>query len=363
MSLRLNRFFSHYKKKIKTSLWKKISRKSGKKLNALIFHTVDQKNGIHPPRVESTNKQHLIDSHLSQRSAYHIEEFAKQMYIHLVYFNLLYLHYETQKVDFCIYAIQKNPILAHVFQLSYNEFRSKFYRLLVISSDQGENFSLALNKPAELFSLFTYLIRFLFPPLAILGGIIRMGINELNKKTKSRDSKNTLNYCKTDENFTKMVSLLFSLILVKNLPDEGALDLFVKKNFSIFWKILQEHAEASSTKDFFSADRIEKIWAYCFCLFELTTVGHSVNLPHPLKIENTLKPHQQKNEITFFPLYPSLSNTKPNTAPVFDIKKFDMKKITELPTITSSNINHFWKNKIRPPLLENSKPFSELLID
>lgn len=356
MSLGVNRFFSHYKKKIKTSLWKKVSKKSRKKINALTaHHTIAQENLMPSAFVDSVTESTLIRATPSKVSTHHLEDFAKLIYIYLVYLNSLYLQYETNKVDFCIYAIQKNPILADAFQLSYNAFRAKFYRLLVISGDQGENFSLALNKPSELLSLLTYFIRFLFPPLAIVGGIIRMGINELNKKIKSRESKNSLTYCKTDENFTKIVSLLFSTILVRNLPDEEDLDAFVKSNFSIFWKILQEHAEFFLKKEVFSENRIEKIWAYCFCLFESSVIYNSRNTSIALKLDSKPKLLTYQKDV---PPYQDLPKANQATTHFFDIKK-----IPDLPVIALNNLSQFWKNKTHLPLLKNSKHFSELIID
>lgn len=255
----------------------------------------------------------------SEASPYQIENFFKVIYINLIYLNIIYLHHETNKVDFCLQAMQKNPILTYAFQLSYNEFRAKFYNLLVISADEGENFSLALSRSAEFFSLLTHFCDLLPPPLSALGGVIRVGINEINKKNKVHESRNTLKYCITDENFTKIVSLLFSCILVKNLTDVEDLDLLIKKNFSIFWEILKKQAEQSKNKPSFP--EIEKIWAYCFCLFESTVFQDS-------KLNSSTKTNQ-------------LCGTN----------FFDTKKLRSIPMLsmmpTLNTMSKFWGNKVQ----------------
>ncbi|WP_342220503.1 hypothetical protein [Rickettsiella endosymbiont of Miltochrista miniata] len=320
MFFKINRFFSHFKKK-KISLWKKIPKEKRQKVNSLSYTTLNnQESSKSTQIIEQPNKR--LVPYPSETSNYHIENLFKIIYINLIYLNIIYLHHETNKVDFCLQAIQRNPILAHAFQLSYNEFRAKFYNLLVISADQGENFSLALSRQAEFFSILTHLCELLPPPFSALGGVIRLGINEINKKSKTHESKNALKYCITDENFTKIVSLLFSSILVKNLTDKEDLDLSVKKNFSIFWEILKEQAEQFIKKDNFPQN-IEQIWAYCFCLFE-----------SKLNASNTLPSTQIK----------SIANTHQ----LCGTKFFDAKKLPSLPMLplsTINNISKFWENK------------------
>ncbi len=169
---------------------------------------------------------------------------------------------------------------------------------------------------------------------------------------------NSLNYCKTDENFTKLVSLLFSTILVRNLPDDEDLDRFVKSNFSIFWKILQANADFFLKKEVFSENRIEKIWAYCFCLFESSVIYNSRNTSNALKLTNKPKLLTYQKDVNSFPPYQDLPKAN-QTATHF----FDIKKIPDLPMITLNNLSQFWKNKTPLPLLKNSKHFSELIID
>lgn len=235
------------------------------------------------------------------------ENLLKIIYINFIYLSIIYLHHQTNKIDFCLQNIEKNPFLTQAFQLSYNKFRAKFYNLLVISADQGENFTLALSRQAEFFSSLTHFFELLPVPFSALGGIIRIGINEINKRHKTDESKKLLNYCVTDENFIKIVSLFFSSILVKNLSETENLDLSVKKNFSIFWDILKEQAERFGNKPNLP-NNIKMIWAYCFYLFELT-----------------LKKIDQPNNTDFF-----------------DPKKLPSLPIRQLPPI---KIGKFWQIK------------------
>ena len=302
MLFRLNKLFSRSKKS--TSLWKKISKKKRQNIKA-----VENKSLV---------------PHSLKGDSYPNENLLKIIYINFIYLSIIYLHHQTNKIDFCLQNIQKNPLLAQAFQLSYNEFRAKFYNLLIISTDQGENFSLALSRQAEFFSALTHFFEILPLPFSALGGIIRIGINEINKRHKANESKKLLNYCVTDENFTKVVSLLFSYILVKNLPETENLDLSVKKNFSIFWDILKEQTEKFENNPNFSKN-IEKIWAYCFYLFELTAFCSP-------KLE-----FEQKNSIK--------KSSQPYETNFFDPKKFltlPSLPIRQLPPV---NIGRFWESK------------------
>lgn len=298
------------KKKIKTSLWKKTSKKNKQNINSRIHES-------------------SVNTELETNNKCSIEDLHKLNYICFVFLKIIYLHYETNKVDFCIKSIQNNPILADAFRLSYNEFRAKFCNLLIISEDQGENFSLALSRQAEFFSILTHIFGLLPPPFSTLGEIIRLGINEINKKNKVLKSKNILKYCITDENFTKIVSLLFSCILVKNLTVEEDLDLSVKKNFSIFWEILKTQGEQCLNKPSFS-ENIEKIWAYCFCLFESTAFCTSTVNASDAKLES-----KQKNSIKNTN---QLCGTK-----FFDTKKFPSIPMRQLPSL--HNMSKFWEDK------------------
>jgi hypothetical protein len=325
MFFRINRFFSHFKKN-RISLWKKIPKKNRQNIKTLEYNKLNDQESLISTQIADQNTKLLLP-YSSATSANQIENIFKIIYINLIYLNIIYLHHETNKVDFYLRSIQKNPILAHAFQLSYNEFRAKFYNLLVISADEGENFSLALSRSAEFFSLLTHFCELLPPPFSALGGVIRVGINEINKKNKVHESKNTLKYCITDENFTKIVSLLFSCILVKNLTDIEDLDLFVKKNFSIFWEILKEQAELPINKSSFP-ENIEKIWAYCFCLFEFTICNSKLNSSNTL-LESTQKPLITNPQ--------QLCGTK-----FFDTKKLPSIPMLRLPTM---NTSQFWGNK------------------
>lgn len=332
MLFRFNKLFPRFKKNIKTSLWKKISKEKRQKIKTLENNTLKtQENSINAEIIASHIKS-LVPYSLEASSSpsCHTENFAKLISIKLIYLNIIYLHHQTHKIDSCLQAMQKNPILAHAFQLSYNEFRAKFYNLLVMSADQGKNFSLALSRKAEFFSALTHFFG-LFPiPLSPLGGIIRIGINHINKKNKVYNSKKLLNYCVTDENFTKVVSLLFSCILVKNLSETETLDRSIKKNFLIFWKILKEQAEELGNKPNFPRN-IEKIWAYCLAVFEQTTFSN----PKVSTTDTTLN-SKQKNSIK-----------KEN--PFCETNFFGPKKFLSLPSIpmqklsTISTTSKFWE--------------------
>ncbi len=323
MRFKFNNFFSFFKKSGKTSLWKKIPKKKRQKIK-----TLENKNTSSTQVAESYKA--LVPYSL-EATSYPVENLLKIIYINFIYLSISYLHHQTDKIDFCLQAIQKNPILASAFQLSYNEFRAKFYNLLVISIDQGENFMLALSKEAEFFATLTHFFELLPAPFSALGGIIRLGINEINKRHKAYESKKLLNYCVTDENFTKLVSLLFSCILVKNLSETEDLDLSVKKNFSIFWEILKGQAEQFGNKPNFP-ENIEKIWAYCFYLFELNAFSDSKLIP-----ETILDP---KQKISF-----NKSNQLCRTI-FFDPKKFLSLSTQQLPGI--DNIGKFWEDKAHP---------------
>lgn len=245
---------------------------------------------------------------------------------------IAYLHHHTNILDRCLQAMQKNPILTSAFQLSYNEFRAKFYNLLVISADQGENFSLALSKQAEFFSTLTHFFELLPPPFSALGGVIRFGISEISKRHKVYDSKSLLNYCITDENFTKIVSLLFSCILVKNLSETEDLDLSVKKNFSIFWEILKEKADQFGNKANFT-EKIEKIWAYCFCFFELTlSINSKQNISKSILNSDQKKISKMINQ---FQLSGSI---------FFDLKKSPSVSSLTMRPLARNNIGIFWND-------------------
>lgn len=325
MRYRFNNFFSFFKKSGRTSLWKKIQKKKRQKINT-------QENiNISSTQIAESYKA-LVPYPLEATSC-PTENLLKIIYINFIYLNIIYLHHQTEKIDFCLQAIQKNPILVSAFQLSYNEFRAKFYNLLVISADQGENFMLALSKEAAFFSTLTYFFELLPAPFSALGGIIRLGIHETNKRHKAYESKKLLNYCITDENFTKLVSLLFSCILVKNLSETEDLDLSVKKNFSIFWEILKEQAKQFGNKPNFPKS-IEKIWAYCFYLFELSAFSDSKLIP-----ETILDP---KQKISFKKINQLCGTT------FFDPKKFLSLPSEQLPAINT--ISKFWEDKIQPDI-------------
>ena len=323
MWFKFNNFFYFFKKNVKTSLWKKISKKKRQKIMAL-----ENKNRSSLQVAESYK---ALPPYPLEANSYSVENVLKIIYINFIYLSIIYLHHQTDKIDFCLQAIQKNPILASAFQLTYNEFRAKFYNLLVISTDQGENFMLALSKEAEFFSTLTYFFELLPVPFSALGGIIRLGINKLNKKHKALESKKLLNYCITDENFTKLVSLIFSCILVKNLStvsETEDLDLSIKKNFSIFWEILKEQAEQFGNKPSFP-ENIEKIWAYCFYLFELRAFSGST-----LISETIIDPNQKIS--------------LPCGTIFFDPKKFLSLPPQQLPTI--NNVSKFWEDKTHPDI-------------
>ena len=278
MRFKINNSLSRYRKKMKTSLWKKIPKKNQQSIDNSHIH-------------KSSAKLTANNKHPLEASIYSVEELNKLNYICFVFLKIIYLHYETNKVDFCIQSIQNNPILEYAFRLSYNEFRTKFNTLQTISNDQGENLALELSRSAKFFSILTHLFELLPPPFSAVGGVIRVGISEINKKNKVHESKNALKYCITYENFTKIVSLLFSCILVKNLTNEEDLDLSVKNNFSIFWEILKKQGEQCVNKPGFS-ENVEKIWAYCFCLFESTASCNSILNASDSKLESN-----QKNSI------------------------------------------------------------------
>lgn len=304
----------------KTSLWKKIPRGKRKKIKAL-----ENKNTLSTQITESCKA--LVS--YPEATSYPVENLLKLIYINFVYLEIIYFHHQTNKIDFCLQAIQKNPILTETFQLSYNEFRAKFDTLRLISKDQGENFTLALSRQTGFFSMLTHFFELLPVPFSALGGIIRIGINEINKRHKIYESKKLLNYCITDENFTKVVSLLFSYILIKNLSKIEDLDHSIQKNFSIFWEILKEQAEQFGNKPSFP-ENIEKIWAYCFCLFELAVYNHS-----NLNISEALLDSQPKNLIN-------------QTHPLCGTNFFDPKKFPSLPIQpfpTMNTISKFWENK------------------
>jgi hypothetical protein len=321
MSSKINRIWIDLKKiekqikrKIKTSLWKKTSKKNKQTINSSLIHESSVNTEI-----EANNKFPL------EASTYSIEDLHKINYICFVFLKIIYLHYETNKVDFCIQSIQNNPILEYAFRLSYNEFRTKFNTLQTISNDQGENLALELSRSAKFFSILTHFFELLPPPFSAVGGIIRLGISEVNKKNKVLESKNALKYCKTYENFTKIVSLLFSCLLVKNLTDVEDIDRLVEKNFSVFWEILNEQAEQSQEKSSFPKN-IESFWASCFCLFTFTVF---FNTNTKLNSSNTI-------------LEPAQSSIEQNLA---ISNFFDAKKLHSIPMLRLPIINKFWQNK------------------
>ncbi|MGC1854605.1 MAG: hypothetical protein WA659_04445 [Candidatus Aquirickettsiella sp.] len=315
-------------KKIKTSLWKKTSKKNKQNINSSHIHA------------SNVNTEILANNKFSfEASKYSIEDLHKLNYICFVFLKVIYLHYETNKVDFCIQSIQNNPILEYIFRLSYNEFRTKFIILQTISNDQGENLALELSRSAKFFSILTHLFELLPPPFSAVGGVMRLGISEVNKKNKVLESKNILKYCNTYENFTKIISLLFSCILVKNLTDIEDLDALVEKNFSFFWKILNAQAEQSQEKSSFP-ENIEKFWASCFCLFASTVFCNS-----KLNATNAVE-SKQKTSITNVD---QLCGTK-----FFDIKK--LPSATMLPLLTMNNISKFWGNNAQHVPIPEIKP-------
>lgn len=305
------------KRKIKTSLWKKIPKKDKQNNNS-----PNQENSV-SSEIGTNNKLILYSN---EASLYPIEDLLKLNYIYFVFLNIIYLHYETNKVDFCIQSIRNNPILEYAFRLSYNAFRTKFNTLQTISHDQGENLSLELSRSCQFFSMLTHFLRLLPPPFSVLGGVIRLGISEVNRRNKILKSKNVLKFCNTYESFTRIVSLLFSSILIKGLADIENLDELVEKNFSVFWKILNEHAEQSLENEKSPIPvNIENFWAYCFGLFALTLFCNSKNSL------NTLFDSSQQASIS-------------NINPFYNAKFFDKKK-QSLPFLKLNNISQFWENK------------------
>jgi hypothetical protein len=223
------------------------------------------------------------------------EDFLKINYIGFIFLNIIYLHYETNKVDFCIQSIQTNPVLKDLFNLSYNQFRAKFNTLQIISHDKGKNLALGLSRLARFFSGLTHFFELLPSPFSTVGSAIQFGISEIDKKNKVIKSKNALKFCNTQENFVKTVSLLFSYLLIKDRTDLENLDELVKKNFSIFWRILNKHAQFLENKKSDIPMDIEKFWAYCFGFFALTLYDNSKNSSNTPTIEPI-----QKNTTYFF---------------------------------------------------------------
>lgn len=324
MSSKINRIWIDFKKiqkkikrKIKTSLWKKIPKKNKQNNNS-----PNQENSM-SAKIRKNNK---LITYSNEASMYPIEDLLKLNYICFVFLNIIYLHYETNKVDFCIQSIRNNPILEYAFRLSYNEFRTKFNTLQTISNDQGENLSLELSRSGRFFSMLTHFLELLPSPFSAVGGVIRLGISEVNKRNKVLASKNSLKFCKTFENFTRIVSLLFSCILIKGLTDIENLDELVEKNFLIFWGILNERAEQSLERESSCiTENIEKFWAYCFGFFALTLFCNSKNSL------NTVPNSGQ--QISRF-----------NSNPFYDPKIFDEKKPL-IPSLKLNNISQFWENK------------------
>ncbi len=117
MRFKFNNFFSFFKKSVKTSLWKKISNKKRQKIK-----TLENQNRSSTQIAES----YKTFVHPLEASSYPVENLLKIIYINFICLSIIYLHHQTDKIDFCLQAIQKNPILASAFQLSYNEFRQNF---------------------------------------------------------------------------------------------------------------------------------------------------------------------------------------------------------------------------------------------
>lgn len=266
------------------------------KIEKNFFKNPKKKNNNFPARennisTENTNNKLVLYS--KEVSLHLIEDLIKLNYIFSVFRKIIYLHYETNKVDLCIQSIRNYPIFESAFRLIYNAFQTKFNTLQTISNDRGENLALELNRSAKFFSTLTHFFELLPPPFSAVGGVIRLGISEVNKRNKVFESKNTLKYCNTYENFTKIVSLLFTCILIKNLTDRENIDDLVEKNFLVFWKILNAQAEQAQEKSS-SPVNIENFWASCFTRFAFHSFFKSENsFTRPLSLEGNNRVHRR----------------------------------------------------------------------
>lgn len=238
-----------------------------------------------PDRGNSVNSEISTNNKLipysNEVSIYPAEDLLRLDYFFDIFEKIINLHYKTIEVDYCIQSIQNKPIFEHVYNHCYNLFRAKFNALLTISYDQGENLSLALSRSARSFSVLTYFLK-LFPlPFSLAAELIQLAISEFDKRNKVAKSKNVLKFLKTDENFTKIVSLLFSYLVLKDqtyLEYLDKFDKFIEKKFSVFWKILNEQAQqVLESKKSDTPINIVNLWAYCFCLFTLTLMCNSKN--------------------------------------------------------------------------------------